>query len=306
VLIAALLIFAGELGFPTGIPAEIALLIAGAYGVHSFSGLLVGLLLVAVGDLLGTTTLFLAVRTGGVRLLTFVRRRAGVDPESEDVFTRLRRRLHGHDSLAVFVGRLLPLVRMPVTIFAGLSRMPLRTFVVGAAPAGAIWAGLPVAIGYALRGQVLAFAQRYTSASHVLIVVSPAIGLISAAVVWIRRGETSWSRLRRGRALLGFGVAGATAVYLAMIAWDEARRRPVRVPLPSPVLELWLVALGLLAVALVGVAVVDVRQARSLQRDQRPGSETLLTEAALTTAWVGLVLAVGVLVLAIEHRYPTI
>ena len=119
VLIAALVIFAGELGLPTGIPAEIALMIAGAYGIHSPAGLVGGLLLVAAGDLLGTMTLFLAIRTGGVRLVSIIRKRAGADPTSEDVFTRIRRRLHGHDSLAVFVGRLLPLVRMPVTIWAG-------------------------------------------------------------------------------------------------------------------------------------------------------------------------------------------
>ncbi|HKG24597.1 MAG TPA: hypothetical protein VKB09_03065, partial [Thermomicrobiales bacterium] len=105
------MIFAGELGLPTGIPAEIALLIVGAYGVHSVPGLIGGLILVAIGDLCGTMTLFMAIRTGGVRLLAIIRRRAGADPGSDDVFTRLRRRLHGHDSLAVFVGRLLPLAR---------------------------------------------------------------------------------------------------------------------------------------------------------------------------------------------------
>jgi membrane protein DedA with SNARE-associated domain len=306
VLIAALVIFAGELGLPTGIPAEIALMIAGAYGIHSPAGLVGGLLLVAAGDLLGTMTLFLAIRTGGVRLVSIIRKRAGADPASEDVFTRIRRRLHGHDSLAVFVGRLLPLVRMPVTIWAGLSRMPVRAFVVGAAPAGAIWAGLPIALGYALRVHVHAIAERYTNASHILLIISPAVGLIIAAVTWIRRGKTSLSRLRRGRALAGFAIAAATVVYLGTIAWHELGRRPVPVMLPKPVLYFWLGALGVLAVALVGIAVVDFQRARSLQPTHRSESEALLTESVLSSAWVGLVLAIGVVILLIEHRYPTI
>jgi membrane protein DedA with SNARE-associated domain len=306
VLIAALVIFAGELGLPTGIPAEIALLVVGAYGVHSPSGLIAGLLLIAAGDLLGTMTLFLAIRTGGVRLLSIIRRRAGADPASDDVFTRLRRRLHGHDSLAVFFGRLLPLVRMPVTIWAGLARMPPRAFVAGAAPAGAIWAGLPIAIGYALRDHVHAIAERYTNASHVLIILSPAIGLIVAAVTWIRRGETPWSRLRRGRALVSFAIAAATVVYLATIAWDQIGRRPVPVMLPAPVLYFWLGALGVLAIALVGIAVVDFKRAKSLQQARRPGRDALLTESVLSSTWVGLVITIGSVILLIEHRYPAV
>ena len=39
VFIVALLILVGELGVPTGVPAELALLLTGAYAVHSLKGL---------------------------------------------------------------------------------------------------------------------------------------------------------------------------------------------------------------------------------------------------------------------------
>jgi membrane protein DedA with SNARE-associated domain len=268
--------------------------------------LISGLILIAIADLCGTMTLFMAIRTGGVRLLAIIRRRAGADPGSDDVFMRLRRRLHGRDSLAVFVGRLLPLVRMPVTICAGLARMPPRAFVAGAAPAGAIWAGLPVALGYAFRDHVHGIAERYTSVSHVLILLSPAIGLIVAAVTWVRRGGTPWARVRRGRALVGLAVAAATAVYLLPIAREELDRRPVPVVLPEPVREFWLAALAGLAIALLSVAIVDVRYARALRQTHLPGDRELMTESAIMTIWISLVVAIGMVIRLIERQYPTI
>jgi hypothetical protein len=60
----ALIVCAGELGFPTGVPVEIALLLTGAYAIHSVPMLLVGVILVAAADLLGTTSLHLIMRTG--------------------------------------------------------------------------------------------------------------------------------------------------------------------------------------------------------------------------------------------------
>lgn len=304
IAIAALVIFAGELGVPTGIPAEILLLIAGAYGVHSFPGLLFGVVIVSIGDILGTMSLFMAVRSGGVRLLQFVRERAGVDPDPNDVFARIRRRLGGHDSLAVFVGRLLPLIRMPATICAGLMRMSPRTFFIGAAPAGSLWAGIPIVLGYALQDRVQSFAENYTRVSHVLILVSPAVGVLVAGIAWIVRGQGGWARFRRGRSFLGFAVAVATSIYLLNIAWQHELGTPVRVPLPAPVLQIWLFTLGILALALAGVAFVDLRLARMLNREHKPGSQALISEAAVTAAWVGLLIAVGAIVITIEMRYP--
>jgi len=76
----ALMLFAGEIGIPTGIPMEITLLLAGAYAVHSLPELLFGLALVTVADLSGTTLLHLVARTGGVRLLTRLLHRHAAQP----------------------------------------------------------------------------------------------------------------------------------------------------------------------------------------------------------------------------------
>src|SRR5262249_13189385 len=61
----ALLVFITELGVPTGIPFEVALLLAGATAVHSLQGLVTAVAIVALADLAGTTTLFLIRRSGG-------------------------------------------------------------------------------------------------------------------------------------------------------------------------------------------------------------------------------------------------
>ena len=69
VFIVALLILVGELGVPTGVPAELALLLTGAYAVHSLKGLVGAILLISLADIVGTMTLHMAARTGGASIL---------------------------------------------------------------------------------------------------------------------------------------------------------------------------------------------------------------------------------------------
>jgi membrane protein DedA with SNARE-associated domain len=301
----ALLIFAGELGLPTGIPAEVALLLAGSYAVHSVSGLIAGLALIALADVAGTTTLNLAMRTGGVRLLALLRRRR--EAAGEEAFARWRRRLAGHDALAVFVGRLLPLVRMPVTIGAGLLRLPLRSFFLGAVPAAVLWAGVPFVLGYELRASVHGFAMQYTRAAHIALLLSPAIGLAATVVWWIQRGGTARGRLRRGRAVVGFVAAILATAYVVKTAWtNEWAEDRGRAALPWPILELWLAALASLAVALLAVVITDLRLSRGKRR-LRPGPPfSVRFEIVVTATWFVLLAGLGVVVTVIELRYQAL
>src|SRR5690606_25978829 len=111
---------------------ELALLIAGSYGVHSFSELVFAVTLIVVADMAGTTTLHLVARTGGSHLLNRILLKFG--KRSEETIARWRARLGGRDIIAVAVGRMLPLVRMYISIGAGLLQIRLRDFLAGSLP----------------------------------------------------------------------------------------------------------------------------------------------------------------------------
>ena len=136
VLVVALIIFAGEVGIPTLVPGEIAILIAGSQVVHSVPQLIGTMLLFGTVDIIACSTIHLASRTGGNRLLLRLLRK--VQPHHdrhEEVIEGWRRRLGGRDQLVVFVTRLIPLFRLYASITTGLIRIRFRHFVGGAVPA---------------------------------------------------------------------------------------------------------------------------------------------------------------------------
>lgn len=196
----ALMIIVGELGIPTGIPIEVALLLAGSYAIHSLTGLLFGLGLVSLSDLLGTTMLHLIARTGGARLLKRMLRRP---PNAQgSTFKRWQQRLGEHDALVVFVLRLLPVVRMWASIGAGLVGIPFRVFLFGAAPAALLWAGLPLTTGYLLGPQIQMLTSRVTLVSHALLVGGPLLFAAGALCWWLRNRHPLRVRRLRGRTLV--------------------------------------------------------------------------------------------------------
>lgn len=303
--IVALLVFVGELGVPTVLPVEVALLVVGSTSIHSFPELLFGLLLVVVADLLGTTTLYMVSRTGGVRLLQRLAPRL-VAAKDDGVMTRWRRRLGDRDAFVVFVARVLPLIRMWATVSAGLLRFRIRDFLLGAAPAAALWAGTPLTLGYLFRDHVNSFAAQYTRSSRLLTLAIPLVAIVAVAVWWVWRGGSVRSRVRRGRSLLGLGAAVAFLVFLVRTAlvnqWSIDHGRAA---LSYPLLLVGLGVLVCLAAALLAVAFADLRTAR--RNDPRvPMSRLMMSEVATTLLWATLVGVGGGIMTIIELRYPGI
>lgn len=146
----ALMVFVAEFGLSTGISPKVALLLVGSVTVPSVPMLVGALVLVTGANLLGTTTFYLAVRTGRSQLAARLSRRHA--PLVAERFGQWRRRFGGHD--IALVGRLVPMVRICVPVTAGLLPLPCRSFMLGAAPAALVWSGTPLALGYVLRAQV--------------------------------------------------------------------------------------------------------------------------------------------------------
>lgn len=296
----ALMIFAGELGMPTIVPMEVALLLVGGYAVPSLPFLLGGLLLVAAADLAGTMLFYMAVRTGGRRLIARLLRRHAV--HGDGLMTRWRHRLHGYDVGLVCLGRAVPLARMYVPVGAGLAGVAPRDYLLGTAAGGTVWAGTPLVAGYLFRSDVRRIAANYTRLEHLLLMVLPAVAIAVTAAWWIRAGASGWARLRRSRAAIGVATAIGVAAYVAAaaVANDRAADSGVAA-LPLAVLVVWSGLLAGLATALLALAVSDLRAARAPERTR---AGPIRTELVGTLAWAGLVGIVGLLMVALEWRYP--
>lgn len=303
--VVALMVFAGELGVPTGVPVEVALLLAGGLAIHSFPGLVAGTLLVVVADILGTFTLYLVVRTGGNRLLDRLIRRHAQSAD-DGVLARWRQRLGRRDVLAVFIARLLPLVRMWASVSAALLRISTRDFLLGAAPASLIWAGTPLIVGYHFRSRVPSLAAHYTQVVHVLLLLAPVLGLVAALAWWASRGGSLRSRLQRGRLAIGAAAVIVCLVFIIETVWTTDRLNDHhRASFSASLLLFWLTLLGLLAVALLVVVWGDLRTWR---RENRGASRTRLSGGEMITIllWIILIGLSGAVITVIEQRYPAL
>jgi len=287
---------------PTGIPAEIALLIAGSYGVHSLSGLIFAIGLVTVADVAGTTTLHLVSRTGGSRLLNRVLERFG--KRSEETIGKWRGRLGGQDVVVVSVGRMLPLVRMYISIGAGLLQIRFRDFVGGAFVGALVWGGTPIAIGYFFRGDVQQFTKNYATISHLIFVILPALTLSVLVMWWVRRGPTRWLKLRRGRSATGIITASIAVVILirALILNTDIVSSGLAA-LHYSILTTWSIGLAAVAFALLSVSFNDLRIAFRQRNRQQGATHEAAQELTTTVIWLALVIGAVAFIFLITSHY---
>ncbi len=297
----ALLVFIGELGIPTGVPAEIALLLVGSQSIHSAPELIFGVLLVSLADLLGTTALNVASRTGGFRLLGLVYKHR---EEREKMAARWRARFRGHDTLAVFVMRLIPVLRMWSAVGTGLIRVPLRSYLIGAAPAALLWSGTPVVLGYLFRERINYFEHQYTLLTAIVLGLGVAGALVTVLGWWVQRGISTAAKMMRARFLVG-GTAGIVAlVHFANTARANHKAALIGAEtIPPIVLAACLAVLAVVAAGLIWQAVHDVKLA-VLAHESRQAS--LRVDPRSIVLWLGLIVMLAGVIAWTEMRYPTV
>lgn len=209
----AALLFFGELGLPTIIPVEIALLLVGSGSIQSTRELLWSLPIVIAADMAGTTILHWVARTGGVGML---RRLHLYKPESPGKVSTWTERLRGHDAGMVFVLRLVPLVRMYTAVGTGIIGIPFRRYLMGALPASVIWAGAPLAAGYYFRDSINSIVHAATRASHTVTALVVVVVVVLIAFHWVGQAASRGQAVRRAymsAAALAIVALGLVAVF---------------------------------------------------------------------------------------------
>jgi membrane protein DedA with SNARE-associated domain len=182
--LAALFVFVSSFGIPTGIPIKVVLLAVGSLVVRDPSQLLVAFVLLVLAEMAGTMSLHTASGFLGSRLPdklenTQIAARASLD--------RWRARLHGKDILAIFVLRLVPVVRIGLTVGAGGLGLRTRDFVLGALPAAMIWVGLPLGLGWGFRENIHQLEQYIDQTMGPVVGVVVVIVLLVALGIWKQR-----------------------------------------------------------------------------------------------------------------------
>jgi membrane protein DedA with SNARE-associated domain len=166
------------------IPSEVILPLAGFLtGQNRFSFPLV-LIASTLGSLIGALLLYgIGAAAGQHRVRRLVERYGQWALLTPDDLTRSELWFDRYGPIAVFVGRLVPIVRSLVSIPAGYRRMPLLQFVLLTGFGSLLWNGALVSLGWAF-GENWHIVERYIGwLQYVVIAV---VALLVVRFVWQR------------------------------------------------------------------------------------------------------------------------
>jgi membrane protein DedA with SNARE-associated domain len=168
------------------IPSEVILPLAGfltGQGRFSFALVLVA---TTLGSLLGALLLYgIGAAFGQHRIRKLVEKYGHWALLTPDDLTKAEQWFDRYGAIAVFTGRLAPIVRSLVSIPAGVRRMPLGQFLLLTGAGSALWNGTLVAFGWVL-GENWHSIERYIGWLQYLVI----------AVVAILVVRFIWQRLR--------------------------------------------------------------------------------------------------------------
>lgn len=169
------------------IPSEVILPLAGFLtGQGRFSFLLV-LIATTIGSITGALILYgIGAAAGQQRVRRLVERYGQWALLTPADLTRAENWFDRYGQIAVFTGRLAPVVRSLVSIPAGYRRMPLDRFLLLTAAGSAIWNGALVGLGWAL-GENWHSIERYVGWLQYLVL---AIALLLIARFVLQRLRT--------------------------------------------------------------------------------------------------------------------
>lgn len=165
------------------LPSEVILPMAGlAAGRGSFS-VVEALAWTTAGSVVGALLLYgLGALLGLDRLRSIAAKAPLLRPDDID---RTVAWFERHGGKAVFFGRMIPIFRSLVSIPAGVTRMPLRRFLVLTAAGSLVWNSAFVLAGYFL-GASWHLVERYADVLQYVVIAGAAVGVAWFAVVRVR------------------------------------------------------------------------------------------------------------------------
>ncbi|HET6437845.1 MAG TPA: DedA family protein [Anaeromyxobacter sp.] len=174
-------LFIEEAGIPLPVPGDLFIAAMGFLASTGRASYLPAAGAVTGATVLGSSLLYLVSRHARRRLLSFAGRWLGYTSEKQ---ARLEGWLSRHGAWAVVVGRLIPGLRIVMTVVAGALGVRRSTFALGTLLAGLIWATIYFFLGYALGSGY----QRLAGEGELppFVLAAAAAALVAGAVVLLR------------------------------------------------------------------------------------------------------------------------
>jgi membrane protein DedA with SNARE-associated domain len=173
------------------IPSEIILPLAGFLtGQGRFSFVMV-MIATTLGSLLGALLLYgIGAAIGPRRVRWLVENYGRWALLTPDDLTRAESWFDRYGPIAVFTGRLVPIVRSLVSIPAGYRRMPLPHFVLLTATGSALWNGALVALGW-IFGENWHVIERFVGWLQYIVIAVAALLVLRFVLVRLRARRTA-------------------------------------------------------------------------------------------------------------------
>ena len=166
------------------IPSEVILPLAGFLTSQGRFSFMLVLAATTLGSVLGALILYgVGAAAGKRRVHRLVERFGHWALLTPDDLTRAEGWFGRYGTIAVFTGRLAPIVRSLVSIPAGYSRMPIGQFLLLTALGSALWNGVLISLGWAL-GESWHSIERYVDWLQYLVIA--VVAFLVARFVWQR------------------------------------------------------------------------------------------------------------------------
>lgn len=143
-----LLVLIEEAGIPIPIPGDTLVMIAGLQQRRSLLYDVGVIALASLAVFIGSSILYAVMRRGGRPFLQRYGRFLHLHPDRLD---RIERWFLKRGRIAIVAGRLIPGLRIPTTVIAGLSGLPYREYAQTCAVAAIIWSALFFYLGVLLQ-----------------------------------------------------------------------------------------------------------------------------------------------------------
>jgi len=166
-------------------PSEVAMIPAGYLASQGSMNLYLAILIGVLGSLVGALfNYYLAKQYGRKAIIKFGRYFFFDEAKLE----KMERFFYKHGSFSTLTSRLIPGVRQFISLPAGLSKMPISSFVIYTTVGATIWVTVLAILGYII-GQNQELIQEYL---HQIVLITLGIIIVSTAFyIWLhKRSQT--------------------------------------------------------------------------------------------------------------------
>lgn len=187
---AFLVLLIEEAGVPIPIPGDFLMLVLGVQARQGGISVWQAIVVMQLATMLGATFLYAISRWGGRPLVYRYGRFIRLSPERLD---RAEQWIERHGFMAVFLGRLLPGLRIVTAVASGVFRVPVWIFVPAMSLGAALYIVVYTLLGYFFGPPVLALLEHL----HLPLGLVGSLLVLGLLVMWVQRARRSTRHVRR-------------------------------------------------------------------------------------------------------------